>query len=327
MAAGYLQPTAFTPLVAFPVVMFVVAMEAIVVGNVTLDVLCYPVDEVPRHESIAFEQAAVGPGGCASNTAVVLASLGLSTGIAACVGADEAAALARRTWQTFGVDDRFVETVDAPTAVSVGLVDHERQPRFIHTPGANAYLTPTRLRPEAYAKVGAKWLHLAGYFVLPGLLTTALAPVLARAHAVGMRVSLDVVTSPAMDDSAPLWPLLPLLDVFFCNAHEGYRLTGHRDPEDIATALGERGARRVVVKLGAAGAYGWSPDFQGRVPAPEVREAVDATGAGDAFAAGFIAARLRGASFYSALRAGNMTGARAVTALGAIAAFTPPVGA
>ena len=298
-------------------------MQAVVVGNVTLDVLCYPVDEVPRHESIAFEQAAVGAGGCASNTAVVLAALGVPTGLVACVGADEAAGLARRTWQAFGVDDRFVATVDAPTGFSVGLVDHDRQPRFIHTPGANAHLTPARLRPEAYAAVGAQWLHLAGYFVLPGLLTPDLAPVLARARAAGMRVSLDVATSPAMDDPTPLWPLLPWLDVFFCNAHEGYRLTGHQDPEAIAAALGDRGARRVVVKLGSAGSLGWAPDFRGRVPAPEVQAVVDTTGAGDAFAAGFIAARLQGASFHEALQAGNQAGARAVTALGAIAAFTP----
>ncbi len=299
-------------------------MQALVLGNVTLDVICYPVDEVPRHESIAFEQAAVGPGGCASNTAVVLAALGVPVGVAACLGNDEAAHLARRTWQRYGVDDRFVETVDAPTAVSVGLVDHDRQPRFIHTPGANTSLTPERLRPEAYAAAGVKWLHLAGYFVLPGLLTPALAPVLAQARAAGMRISLDVVTSPAMDDPTPLWPLLPLLDVFFCNAHEGYRLTGYRDPEDIAAALGERGARRVVVKLGAAGSYGWAPDFQGRVPAPEIQPVVDTTGAGDAFAAGFIAAQLQGHPFKEALRRGNAAGAQAVTGLGAIAAFAPP---
>ncbi len=299
-------------------------MRAVVVGNVTLDVLCYPVDEVPRHESIAFEQAAVGPGGCASNTAVVLAALGVPTAVVACVGADQAAALARRTWRTFGVDPRFVHPVAAPTAVSVGLVDRQHQPRFIHTPGANAHLTPQRLRPQAYAAAGARWLHLAGYFVLPGLLTPALAPVLAQARAAGLRVSLDVVTSPAMDDPTPLWPLLPLLEVFFCNAHEGYRLTGHRDPEAIAEALRARGARRGVIKLGAAGAYGWAPDFQGRVPAPEVRPVVDTTGAGDAFAAGFIAAQIQGLSFAEALRRGNAAGARAVTALGAIAAFTPP---
>ncbi len=299
-------------------------MHAIIAGNVTLDIICYPVDDVPRHESIAFEQAAVAPGGCASNTAVVLASLGVPTGIAACIGNDDAAHLARRTWQTYGLDTRFVETLDTPTAVSVGLVDSARQPRFIHTPGANAHLTPERLRPAAYAAAGARWLHIAGYFVLPGLLTPDFAPVLRQARELGLRLSLDVVTSPAMDDPTPLWPLLPHLDVFFCNRHEGQRITGESTPEAIARALAARGATTVAVKLGARGCYLHSPDFQGIVPAPPVPRVADTTGAGDAFAAGYIAAALRGASPQEATAAGNRAGAQAVTALGAIAGFPPP---
>ena len=299
-------------------------MHAIIAGNVTLDVLCYPVDEVPRHESIAFEQAAVSPGGCASNTAVVLASLGVPVGIAACIGNDEAAHLARRTWQRYGVNTRFVETVEAPTAVSVGLVDSAFQPRFIHTSGANAHLTPNRLRPADYAAAGARWLHIAGYFVLPGLLTPDLAPALAAARARGLRTSLDVVTSPAMANPAPLWPLLPHLDAFFCNAHEGRRITGENQPEAIAAALAAKGAATVLVKLGAAGCYVHSADFRGVVPAPKAPRVADTTGAGDAFAAGYIAAALGGASPKKATAAGNRAGAQAVTALGAIAAFPPP---
>ncbi len=298
-------------------------MRVVVVGNIALDVICSPVDEVPRHESIMFRQAAVGPGGCASNVAVVLASLGVPVGLVACVGDDEAAALARRVWERQGVDTRFVVRMDAPTAVSVGLVDRAHQPRFIYTPGANAALTPDFIRPADYASFGARWLHLAGYFTLPGLLTPDLAPVLRRAREVGLTISLDVVTTPLMADPSPLWSVLPFVDVFLCNRHEGQRLTGQSDPEDIAAALVARGARAVIVKLGAAGSYGWAPDFRGRVPAPEVREVVDTTGAGDAFAAGFIAARIQGHSFEASLRRGNATGARAVTALGAIAAFAP----
>jgi len=300
------------------------AIHALVVGNVTLDVICYPVDDVPRHESIAFERAAVGPGGCASNTAVVLASLGVPTGVAACIGTDDAAHLARRTWQTYGLDTRFVTTVNAPTAVSVGLVDSAYQPRFIHTSGANAALTPERIHPEAYAAAGARWMHIAGYFVLPGLLTPDLAAVLRRAQTLGLRTSLDVVTSPAMDDPSPLWPLLPHLDVFFCNRHEGERITGETTAEAIAAALVARGVRTAVVKLGAEGCFVHAADFQGVVPPRPVETVVDTTGAGDAFAAGYIAAALQGAAPPHAAAAGNAAGAQAVTALGAIAAFPPP---
>lgn len=295
-------------------------LKVIVAGNVTLDVLCYPVNDVPRHESISFERAFVGPGGCASNTAIVLASLGVPTGIVACIGNDEAAQIARRTWQAYGVDARFVEAVAAQTAVSVGLIDSEFQPRFIHTSGANAMLTPERLKPTAYAQAGAKWLHLGGYFVLPGLAQAGLAAVFQKVRALGMATSLDVVTSPAMDDPAPLWPVLPHVDVFFCNLHEARRLTGARTAPEAAAFLKKRGAKTVVVKLGAEGAFVQSADFGGIVSAPSV-EVADTTGAGDAFAAGYIAAALEGAPPREATIYGNKIGAQAVTALGATAAF------
>ncbi len=181
-------------------------LDAVVVGNVTLDVLCYPVDDVPRHESMAFERAAVGPGGCASNTAVVLAAQGVATAVVAYLGDDHAGQIARATWRAYGVADQWVSTVPQPTAVSVGLVDSAYQPRFIHTSGANAGLTPAAIQPETYAAWGARWLHVAGYFVLPGLLTPRLAERLQQARRLGLRTSLDVVTSPAMDDPAALWP-------------------------------------------------------------------------------------------------------------------------
>ena len=84
-------------------------MDALVFGNVTLDILCYPVNEVPRYESIAFEDVTVSPGGCGSNTAIGLAASGISTGIVARTGDDDAADLLFQYWKRVGVDTRFVQ--------------------------------------------------------------------------------------------------------------------------------------------------------------------------------------------------------------------------
>ena len=123
-------------------------MDAIIFGNVTLDILCYPVNEVPRHESIAFEQVTVSPGGCGSNTAIGLAALGVPTGIIARTGEDDQADLLFRYWNRVGVDPRFVErTPGQPTGTSVGLIDAQFQPRFVHTSGANRGLTAAVIDP------------------------------------------------------------------------------------------------------------------------------------------------------------------------------------
>lgn len=298
-------------------------MEAIVFGNVTLDIICYPVDEVPRRESISFDDVTVSPGGCGSNTAIGLAALDIPTGIVARTGDDDSADLLFRYWQRVGVDPRFVRrTAGAPTGTSVGLIDSEFQPRFIHTSGANANLTAEVIDPPALAAAGGRFFHIAGFFVLPNLFEQV-AEKLAELRRLGLVTSLDVVFNVRMDDPqlrATLWKALPQLDHFLCNQHESFRLTGETEPGRAARALRDRGARNVIVKLGAGGCYALGEAFQGVVPAPKV-EVVDTTGAGDAFAAGFIAALCRDADLENACQAGNQAGARIVGKLGAIEAW------
>jgi ribokinase len=298
-------------------------MEAIVFGNVTLDIICYPVNEVPRHESISFEDVTVSPGGCGSNTAIGLAALDVPTGIVARTGDDDSADLLYCYWERVGIDTRFVQrTTENPTGTSVGLIDDDFQPRFIHTSGANRGLTAAVIDPQAIADAGNKFFHIAGFFVLPNLFVDV-AVKLAQLRTLGIKTSLDVVFNTRMDDPKlrnALWEALPYLDYFIANDHEASRLTGEENHHKAAMILQERGAQNVVIKLGAQGCHALSEDFTGVVPALKVA-VVDTTGAGDAFAAGFIAALARGADLKSACEAGNQAGARIVQKLGAIAGW------
>jgi sugar/nucleoside kinase (ribokinase family) len=298
-------------------------MDALVFGNVTLDIICYPVNDVPRHESISFDDVTVSPGGCGSNTAIGLAALGIPTGIVACTGEDDSADLLFRYWRRVAVDGRFVKrSSEKPTGTSVGLVDDDLQPRFIHTSGANRNLTADVIQPEAYLEAGIRFFHIAGFFVLPNLFG-GLAEKLAQLRSLGITTSLDVVFNTRMDDPKlrnTLWESLMYLDYFLANDHEAFRLTGERDPEKAAKHIKALGAQNVIIKLGAAGCYTLSEEFSGVVPACKVA-VVDTTGAGDAFAAGLIAAFAKGQDLKSACKAGNQAGARIVSKLGAITAW------
>lgn len=298
-------------------------LDAIVFGNVTLDILCYPVNEVPRYESIAFEQVTVSPGGCGSNTAVGLASLGVPTGLVARTGDDEQAEMLYRYWQRVGLDTRFVQrTPGRSTGTSVGLIDDQFQPRFIHTSGANRGLDASAIAPQVLADHGARFFHIAGFFVLPNLFEQV-AEKLAELRTLGLNTSLDVVFNVRMKDPKlrqALWAALPQLDYFIANEQEAMRLTGEEDPRRAAAELQARGANTVIIKLGADGCYALGPGFNGQVPADTV-EVVDTTGAGDAFAAGLIAALASGANLEQACAAGNRAGGRICTQLGAIAAW------
>jgi sugar/nucleoside kinase (ribokinase family) len=296
-------------------------MQAVVFGNATLDVLCFPVEDVPRRESIAFERGVVSPGGCGSNVAVGLSALGIDTALVARVGMDEAADLIELTWKKVGVDRRFVKRdLQSTTAISIGLIDHSMQPRFIHMPGANAKLNVNDVDISLIANEGARSFHIGGYFVLPGIINHGLEKLLASAQHRGILTSLDVVQSPRMDHPEHLWPCLPHLDIFLCNADEAMRITGFKDPRLAARSLLDKGTKSVVVKLGSNGCWVENNRISVNIPAAKT-QIVDTTGAGDAFASGLIAGLLKGSDLVNACRMANESGARIAGAFGTITAW------
>lgn len=296
-------------------------MEVVVIGNVTLDIICQTVNEVPRYDSIAFDHVAVTPGGCGSNVALGLSASGIQPALVACCGTDNASSLIGKYWRDAGINLDFLERVpDVHTGTSVGLVDSDFQPRFIHTTGANAYLSSDKLDIPSYVDLGARLVHIAGYFVLPGLLDIELAGKLKEAKCAGMLTSLDVVRSPRMDTPDVLWPCLPYLDIFMCNEHEGWRITGHKELRSIAKELRDRGGSTIIIKLGKEGCWLENDDFAELIPGKRV-DVVDTTGAGDAFAAGLITALIYGSDVREACQAGNAAGASIAGSLGTLAGW------
>ena len=291
----------------------------LVFGNVTLDVICKSVDDVPRYDSIAFQEAAVTPGGCASNVAIGMARLGEKPLLVACMGDDLTADILMDAWNEQGVDARYVKRFPGyGTGVSVGLVDSEFQPRFIHTSGANAELVGETLNPDIFREQAIDFMHIAGYFVLPGLLTPGFADTLAQIREAGVFISLDVVRSPAMKNPDPLWNILPHLDLFMCNLKEAEIITGVSDPAGAANELREREARSVIIKLGADGCWLADGDQGVHIPGAVADQIVDTTGAGDAFAAGVVSALNQGKDLETACHFGAKQGALTTGFLGAV---------
>jgi len=291
----------------------------LVFGNVTLDVICKTVDDVPRYDSIAFQDAAVTPGGCASNVATGLARLGEKPLLVACMGDDQTADILVDAWEKQGVDARYVKRIPGKdTGVSVGLVDSDFQPRFIHTSGANAELKGETLNLDIFKEQRIDFMHIAGYFVLPGLLKSGFADTLARVQEAGVFISLDVVRSPTMKTPESLWNILPNLDLFMCNLQEAEIMTGVSDPAGAVSVFQEKGARSVIIKLGAEGCWLADADRAMHIPGIEIKQVVDTTGAGDAFAAGLVSALRQGKDIEEACRFGAKQGAFTTGFLGAV---------
>ena len=172
--------------------------------------------------------------------------------------------------------------------------------------GANAGLDAVPLPADAVH------LHLAGYALLhPGSRPAARA-LLAAAHAAGLGVSVDPSSAAPLQraGAAAFLEWVGGIDLLVPNRDEAAALTGMPDPRGAARALSAH-VREVVVKLGAQGALWTDGETQVRAPAVDVLVS-DTTGAGDAFAAGLLAARLAGAEPADALGAGCALAAEAV---------------
>jgi sugar/nucleoside kinase (ribokinase family) len=286
------------------------ASRIVVAGDVMSDVVATLGGPI-AHGSDSPARIVQRGGGAAANVAVWLARAGADVTLIARVGDDVAGRMTVEGLRADGVDARVTIDDVLPTGTCVVLVEPGGERTMLPDAGANAALAPAPL-PE-----DARHLHVAGYALLhPGSRPAALA-LMADARAAGLTVSVDPSSAAPLARTGPRAFLewVAGTDLLLPNRDEAAVLTGAADPEAAARALVAH-AREVVVKLGAGGALwtdGARVERAAAVPVPEA----DTTGAGDAFAAGLLAARAAGAGPREQLRAGCALAARAVARAGA----------
>lgn len=289
----------------------------LVLGNLVFDILVRPVEALRWNATVWVEALEESLGGNGSNTAYTAGKLGVPVRLMACAGRDTAGEFALRKLAEAGVDTSLVRRTDAPTAATVAVVNAAGARALLHRPGASreAFAEPPDLGADATR--GCAWFHLANAYALPQVRRNA-AEILRRARQAGLETSIDTGWDSRGEWMQVLEPCLPHCDLLFVNEDEARRLGGTPDAEESARLFLRLGARNVVVKLGAAGcaAFGEAGEFH--APAFPV-EVVDTTGAGDAFAGGFLAALARGLSFSEAARVANAAGALSVSRLGSVA--------
>lgn len=285
----------------------------LVIGDVVTDVVALHHAPVATGTDTAAD-IVVRPGGSGANTASWAAHLGADARILTRVGYD--------TWQWHlaelrGAGVRPHAQVDQahPTAVVIAMVDATGERSMLTNRGAGGRIGPADWDEDLLD--GVSHLHVSGYtlFAEPGLALVRLA--VRAAGARGVRVSVDPASAGFLrgfgperflDETAAATIVIP-------NRDEALLLTGERSVEDAAASLSARYGT-AAVKLGHGGALlAMDGRVAHRAPAVTAR-AVDSTGAGDAFAAGFLAALLADDSLESALAAGCLAGAAAVTRLG-----------
>jgi sugar/nucleoside kinase (ribokinase family) len=230
------------------------------------------------------------------------------------VGSDAFGASLTAGLRAAGVDCRVHRATERPTGTCIVIVDGSGERTMFPDPGANSLLTPEIVAASLGEHVDH--VHLSGYTVLNPASRAAGLATLDLAHQLGCTVSFDTASVGPLEPCVDLVrELLPRVDVLLANAAEAAVLVGTDDPEHAMSVLHET-VPVVVIKLGPSGAIATTADDRLALPAVPV-DVIDTTGAGDAFAAGFIPAWLAGAPLGEALAAALDLAAQAVGRVGA----------
>jgi ribokinase len=287
-----------------------------VVGSINVD-LTFRTPRLPEPgETLAGRAFHLGMGGKGANQAVAAARLGAQVSLVARIGNDAFGQQALRCYQTEGIDTSFVVADGArPTGVASIMVDDKAENSILIVAGANASMTPEDVQAASSAIQSADAVLCQ---LETPLETTLTAFRLARSA--GVRTILTPAPAATVTTE-----LLQLCDLCVPNEIELQLLTGRHidslaDAKSAAAELRGRGISIVVVTMGRRGAMVLHDGETIHVPAIVV-EAVDPTGAGDAFTAALAVYLGSGSSLHEAAKRANVVAALTVTRLGAQTAF------
>ena len=302
--------------------------EAVIIGGAVVDIPLAPVDKaVFDAASWPLESISMRVGGDALNESIALRRLGHGPLLVSKLGADAAGDYILRALDEAGVDTAgVVREAGLDTAINIVLVREDGERSFItNRNGSLRRLGPEDVLPamDLPAFTGAKVACLASLFVSPMLTPENTAPLFERIRAMGIALCADSTRRKNGETVAdpPVAAMLSHLDYFFPNLSEAALLTGREDPDAIADALLDCGVRHAVLKMGGQGCLLKSRTERHLVPAFPHARCVDTTGAGDTFAAGFIAGLLEGRSFRDCGRLANAAASLCLEHVGANAAM------
>jgi sugar/nucleoside kinase (ribokinase family) len=289
--------------------------EIICVGILVADVLARSVDSLPpRGKLMLVEDMKLHIGGCAANTAIDLARIGLSAGVIGKVGQDGFGDFVLNSMREQGVEVAGVaRDQNIATSATMVLVHKDGERSFIHYLGANAALTEEDIDFNLIKT--AKLLHVAGSLVLPKLDGEPTARLLKKAKEAGMITALDTVWDAKGGWMNVLRPCLPYVDYFLPSLEEAKMLTGLKEPPEIASALLAEGVGTVALKMADKGSYVRDKATEAWLSSYRI-QCVDATGAGDAFVAGFLTGVMKGWDLKATALFANAVGALACLDVG-----------
>ena len=277
------------------------------VGDLIEDVVCL-LDAELHHASDTTSRILRTRGGSAANVASFAARTGSPSRFVGCVGDDDLGTRLCDALAADGVDVRVQRR--GRTGSIIVLVHHDGQRSMLTDRGAAGDLGPVDLD----VLNGVTVLHVPTYSLTTGATATSVGALIAAAHERNIVVSIDASSESVLVDFpvAQYRDLIARLqpDILLCNEDEARTLA-------VDESHGVRGAALTVVKHGADPVVTYTDDVRAEFAVTPVAHVLDTTGAGDAFAAGFLPAWVHTRDLRNAVDAGHRVATRALTSPGA----------
>lgn len=290
----------------------------VAVGDLVWDVLVKP-DRLLLPGGDTTGRIAWAPGGSAANVAAWVARLAMPAAFVGKLGRDDFGDLIAKDLGDEGVELHLSRSESHSTGVILVLVDRAGQRSMVTNQGADFQLRPQDLPPGLLTNCAH--VHITAWSLFSDPPRAAAIAAAQQAKVAGASVSFDpashqMIREMGYDRFNRITSQLPV-DLLFPNRDEGQALTGESDPEAIAEVLRARYKDAIIaLKLDKEGCYVLANGEGQHYPTGDAR-ALDATGAGDAFNAGFLAGFLREGNFEKAARLANLLGGWVVARHGA----------
>lgn len=280
-------------------------------GSTNVDLLYKGFERLPKlGEELYCDEFSLQLGGGLPATLINLGRLGVSARIATELGQDMFSEFAKSKFQENGVEPVNLYDGDKiPLNITSAIILPEDRTFFTYGKGS---IDPSESAKEAFYEMatGAKvvLMHPGGFL-----------PVYRRLKAEGTKLVLDTGWDEEMSFSK-YGEYLELADYYTPNRKEAMQITGASTPETAAERLRVY-FDQVVVKVDKDGCIGMDGSKMFFVPSIDEFRNVDSTGAGDAFLAGFVYGLMHDCELRQCIAYGNITGGKAVTAVGALSAY------
>ena len=290
--------------------------KIVCLGISVADVIVKTVDTIPEKGKLGLvDKIELHTGGCAVNAAIDLAKLGEEVAIITLVGKDGFGDFITEKLIEARVDIEGLKASSmAGTSSSVALLNSDSERTFIHYLGTNAIFSEEDIDMDVIEK--SEILFIAGALLMPAFDGEPTGRILKSAQKMGKYTVLDT----AWDSTGRWWSVIkhciPYLDLFIPSIEEAQMISGKQNEVEIAQDFLNLGAKNVVIKLGSRGCFVKNHVSGFYVDAFKVK-AVDTTGAGDSFVAGFITGLSNGWDFRKCATFANAVGAHCVMKMGA----------